>query len=58
MCPPSVEAEANADGASGINLNLVAPAGGVVVKSSFCEEIDLCDLSRDVGALMLKFDKE
>lgn len=56
-CSPSVESSQSDDGENG-NLELVAPGGGVVVKSSLCPTIELCDLSRDVQALMLKFDPE
>lgn len=55
-CSPSVQSSGDLDGGSGGNLELVAPSGGVVVKSSYCNTVDLCDLSRDVEALMLKFD--
>ena len=50
-CAPSVQA----GGEDSSYLELVAPSGGVVVKTGLCEPIDLCDLSRDVQALLGKF---
>lgn len=47
--------EISTGGDSGLNLELTTPAGSVVVNTPYCSSIDLCDMSRDVEALMNKF---
>ena len=50
QCPPSVESAG-----SGADLALRAAGGKVLFESDDCAETDLCELSRDVQAILAKF---
>ena len=50
QCPPSVESAG-----SGADLSLRAEGGKVLFESAECAETDLCELYRDVQAILAKF---